>query len=268
MHSLLFKIGGISVYSYGLCMAIGFLAAWQVAIWLCKRAGRNADQLTSIITWLMLTAITGARTAYVIEHWKAEFASYPLSILFLNQGGLMFYGGFIGASVFVTLYVIIKRINLFEISDILLSVLPLGHAFGRIGCFLHGCCFGKVTDSPCGVCFPPMSPAWYEHTQAGLITEDALKSLPVIPTQLIESAANFLLFFAMLAIFNRNYEKKGLSSGVYLISYAIIRFAGEYLRGDPRAAVGPLSISQTISVGLILLGVTIAYRAKSVSTDK
>lgn len=264
MHSLLFKIGEISIYSYGLCMALGFLAAWQVAIWLCKHTGRDADQLTSLITWIMITAIAGARAAYVIEHWRTEFAASPISILFLNQGGLMFYGGFITASIFVALYVIIKKINLFELSDVLLTVLPLGHCFGRIGCFMHGCCYGKTTEGALGVCFPAMSPAWHEHARAGLIEETALKSLPVIPTQLIESAANLLLFIMMLIVFSKHHSKKGLASGVYLISYALIRFSVEFLRGDPRAAVGPLSISQTISITLAAAGLcAIIYSAKT-----
>ncbi|MFO7936951.1 MAG: prolipoprotein diacylglyceryl transferase [Kiritimatiellia bacterium] len=263
MHSLLFKIGEISVFSYGLCMAIGFLAAWQVAIMLCRQTGRNADQLTTLITWLMISAISGARLAYVIEHWEAEFASDPFSIIMLNQGGLMFYGGFIAAAIFTGLYVSIKKINLFEISDILLSVLPLGHAFGRIGCFMHGCCYGKVTQSSLGVCFPAQSPAWWEQTQKGLIAENALKSLPVIPTQLIESAANLLLFGVMLVVFKKNHAKKGFASGVYLVSYAFIRFCVEFLRGDPRAMLGPLSISQAISLGVAAAGIfIIAYSIK------
>ncbi len=244
-------------------MAIGFLSAWQVAVWLCRQRGRNVDQLTTLITWIMITAITGARAAYVIEHWQEEFAAYPLSILFLNQGGLMFYGGFITASIFVALYVTIKRINLFAVSDILLTALPLGHFFGRIGCFMHGCCYGKITKGPIGVCFPAMSPAWYEHQQAGLIAENAVKSLPVIPTQLIESGANLLLFIVMLIVFNRYHSKRGFSTGVYLIAYALIRFAIEILRGDPRATVGPFSISQTISIALISVGIfAIAYSFK------
>lgn len=257
MHSLLFEIGPIKIYSYGLCMALGFLAAWQVSVWLCKRTGHNPDRLTSLITWLMIIAVLGARAAYVIEHWQAEFASNPISILRFDQGGLMFYGGFIAGSIFVTLYVYFKKLNLYDLSDTLLCAVPLGHCFGRIGCFMHGCCYGKITEGRFGVCFPAHSPAWWEQVNANppLIKESAMHSLPVIPTQLIEAASNLILFFVMLAVFRKMHRQRGFTTGIYLISYAVIRFLIEFLRGDPRAAVGPLSISQTISLGLIAVGI-------------
>jgi phosphatidylglycerol---prolipoprotein diacylglyceryl transferase len=259
MHSELLRIGGITLHSYGLCMALGFLFAWQVAVWLCKRSGRNADQLTSLITGMMIASIGGARVAYVIEHWQVEFADNPSAILRIDQGGLMFYGGFIAAALFVLIFIKLKKIKFFEVSDILLSVLPLGHAFGRIGCFMHGCCYGRITSEALGVHFPAHSPAWIEQCNANppLIEPTAAQSLPVIPTQLIESGANLLIFAAMIYIFLNHYRKLGLPSAIYLIAYAFMRFMVEFLRGDPRANVGALSISQTISIGLAAIGVAI-----------
>ncbi|MDD2598406.1 MAG: prolipoprotein diacylglyceryl transferase [Kiritimatiellae bacterium] len=256
MHSLLLEIGPIKIFSYGLCMALGFLAAWQVALWLCKRSGQNAEQVTSVLTGLMLTGVIGARVAYVIEHWKLEFASHPISVFRFDQGGLMFYGGFISAAIFVAVYIRVKKINLFALSDVLLTAMPLGHAFGRFGCFMHGCCYGKVTDSHLGVCFPKHSPAWYEQVYATppLLDELALKSLPVIPTQLIECAANLILFAVLFKLYPKNWKKRGFITGLYLISYAVMRFLIEFLRGDPRAAVGPLSISQAIGLLLVAVG--------------
>jgi len=251
-------------------MALGFLCSWRVAVWLCKYSGKDSDLLTSMITWLMLTAIIGARLAYVIEHWSTEFADNPLSIIRFDQGGLMFYGGFIAASVFTVIYIKIKKTNLFELSDVILTILPLGHAFGRIGCFMHGCCYGKITQSKIGVCFPKFSPAWWEQSSSNppLIPETATQSLPVIPTQLIESAANLTLFIILFILFRKKYQNLGFMTGMYLISYAIIRFMIEFLRGDPRATVGPLSISQAISIGLIAVGIfAIAYsRRKRIIT--
>ena len=84
-------------------------------------------------------------------------------------------------------------------------------------------------------------------------------SLPVLPTQLIEAAANALLFVFLFALYPRCYEKRGFVTGVYLCGYSVIRFLMEYLRGDPRLAVGPFSIGQTISIGLFLLGVAILF---------
>lgn len=168
----------------------------------------------------------------------------------------MFYGGFISAAIFVAVYIRVKKINLFALSDVLLTAMPLGHAFGRFGCFMHGCCYGKVTDSHLGVCFPKHSPAWYEQVYATppLLDELALKSLPVIPTQLIECAANLILFAVLFKLYPKNWKKRGFITGLYLISYAVMRFLIEFLRGDPRAAVGPLSISQAIGLLLVAVG--------------
>ena len=257
MHSVLFSIGPLTIHTYGLCMAIGFLSGWQVAVWLCKRTGQSADQLTSLLTWLMLGSIVGARTAYVLEHWSAEFADAPFTVLRVDQGGLMFYGGLIAAAAVLVLYATVTRQHLFKITDLVLTVVPLGHAFGRIGCFMHGCCYGKITHSCLGVAFPKGSPAWWEQAYASppLIAQTALESLPVIPTQLVESAANFVLFIVVFWLYPKRHRQLGFITGCYLIGYAALRFSIEYLRGDPRLAVGPFSISQTISLALFLGGV-------------
>ena len=256
MHSELFQIGPLILRSYGLCMALGFLLGWQAAVWLSKRTGQDADKLTSLLTWLMVSAIVGARTAYVLEHWTAEFADNPLAILRVDQGGLMFYGGLITAAIPLLIHARIYRKHLFQITDLVLAVVPIGHAFGRFGCFMHGCCYGKITHSGWGVCFPKGSPAWWEQAYATppLVPQTALESLPVIPTQLIESAANLLLFAALFTLYPKRHTRPGFISGCYLIGYALLRFGIETLRGDPRLAVGPFSISQTISLGLLLLG--------------
>ena len=262
MHSILFHIGPIPLRAYGLCMALGFLSGWQAAVWLCRRTEQNPDRLTSLLTWLMVSAVFGARTAYVLEHWTSEFAGNLLSILRVDQGGLMFYGGLIAAALVLLLYARVYRQHLFQITDLVLAVVPLGHAFGRFGCFMHGCCYGKLTRSCIGVAFPRESPAWWEQVSAAppLIAQTALKSLPVIPTQLFESAANLVLFAVLYRLYPKRHAQRGFVTGCYLVSYATIRFAIEYLRGDPRLAVGPFSISQTISIGLLALGLAcLAY---------
>lgn len=199
MHSELFSVGPLTVHAYGLCMALGFLLSWIAAVRLCKKTGRRSDQLSNLITWLMITAIVGARAAYVMEHWTAEFSSNLLGILRVDQGGLMFYGGLIAASGTLAVYARYTGQKLFEVTDLILAVVPLGHALGRIGCFCHGCCYGRITKSALGVCFPKFSPAWWEEVNAvpPLISQNAAQSLPVIPTQLIEACANLFLFVVL-----------------------------------------------------------------------
>ncbi len=250
-------------------MALGFLFGWQAAVLLCRRTGQNVDRLTSLLTWMMLSSVIGARMAYVMEHWTAEFADNPFAIIRIDQGGLMFYGGFITAALVLGLYAYLNKQNFFTITDLVLAVVPLGHAFGRVGCFLHGCCYGKITGSCIGVCFPRHSPAWWEQvsTVPPLITQAAVKSLPVIPTQLIESTVNALLFIMLYKLYPKRHLQRGLITGCYLVGYATLRFVIEYLRGDPRLAIGPFSISQTISIGILAVGLAcLLYSRKAVST--
>lgn len=264
MHPDLFSIGPFHVKTYGLCMALGFLAAWQVLAWLCRRAGRKAEPMSNLIMLMMVSGVVGSRAAYVIEHWGAEFANHPERIVRVDQGGLMFYGGLILAVVVFFAWCFAKRERVLPLADMLTVVIPLGHAFGRVGCFFFGCCYGRVSSSPCAVAFPRASPAWYEQVNAGLLQPSAAKSLAVLPTQLFESAAVLALFAALLLVHRRFAQSRaGLVSGCYFIGYACIRFMLEVLRGDPRAAVGPFSISQTISIGLLFLGaalVSLAFR--------
>ncbi len=261
MHSELFSLGPFTVHSFGVCMATGFLLGWWVVSYLCRKTGQNADSISSLLTWLMVSAIIGARAAYVIEHWNAEFAGHPAQIFRIDQGGLMFYGGLIAAAAGLALFAKISRRHWFEITDLVLTAVPLGHAFGRIGCFFHGCCYGRIVKNGWGVCFPKYSPAWHEQLNATppLIDQFAAQSLPVIPTQLIEAGCNFLLFLFLFANYTKRHHLRGFQSGCYLMGYAVIRFCIEYLRGDPRFAVGPFSISQTISFAVFLAGAVILY---------
>ena len=254
MHPDLFSIGFLHIKTYGCCMALGFFAAWHVLSYLCKRIGRPFDPLGNLVISLMVSGVVGSRIAYVIEHWESEFAADPMSVIRVDQGGLMFYGGFILAAAMFAGWCFFKKEKPLALADLLCVVVPLGHAFGRIGCFFYGCCYGKQCDCSVAVSFPRGSPAWYEQLNAAQIASSARESLPVLPTQLFEAGANFLLFVALF-LFYRKFGRG--TTALYLIGYAIIRFGMEYLRGDPRAAVGPFSISQTISLALCSVGIVL-----------
>lgn len=251
----LIDIGFLHLKTYGACMAVGFLLCWT----LIERLSGRKD-LANLILALMVSGVVGSRAAYVIEHWRSEFAANPLSVIRIDQGGLMFYGGLILAILVFFAWCAWKKEHPLKLADLFCTVIPLGHACGRIGCFFYGCCYGKISNSPLAVAFPSHSPAWYEQFHAGQIAASAATSLPVLPTQLFESAALFALFAILLILRKRVVAHPGVLSGIYLIAYALLRFGMEYLRGDPRAAVGPFSISQTISIGMIVLGgVLIGY---------
>ena len=247
MYPNLIDLGFLHLKTYGALMATGFLVCW----WLVERLGGRKD-LSNLLLGLMVGGVVGSRAAYVIEHWQAEFAANPAAIVRVDQGGLMFYGGFILSFVIFFAWCAVRREHPLKLADLLAAVVPLGHAFGRVGCFFYGCCYGRDSDAWCAVVFPAGSPSWYEHGR---------RMVSVLPTQLFEAAALLLLFAALMWLWRRSWRRPGLITGVYLVGYAVIRFGIEYLRGDPRAAVGPLSISQAISVGMVIVGMVFIERA-------
>lgn len=252
MHPDLIDLGFLHLKTYGACMATGFILCWHL---IEKLSGRK--DLSNFILSLMLSGVIGSRIAYVIEHWTAEFAAHPERIIRVDQGGLMFYGGLILAIVVFFGWCLLKKEKMLEIADLFCTVVPLGHACGRIGCFFYGCCYGRDSDAWCAVTFPMGSPSWFEHGR---------KLVSVLPTQLFEAGALMVLFAFLMYVYIRRTRAKaafhGLVAGLYFMGYAVIRFLLEYTRGDPRAVVCGLSISQTISLGMFILGLSLALRTR------
>ena len=254
----LVDIGFLHLKTYGACIAVGFILCWTLVE---KLSGRK--DLSNLLLALMVGGITGSRIAYVIEHWQSEFAANPAAVIRVDQGGLMFYGGFILSFVIFFVWCFVKKEHPLRLADLLAAVIPLGHACGRIGCFFYGCCYGRDSDALCAVTFPAGSPSWHEHGR---------RLVSVLPTQLFEAAALLALFAALMWVWRRlktrgretgdaRHDRPGLVTGLYLIGYAVIRFFIEILRGDPRAAVGPFSISQTISIGMLAVGLLFVFNA-------
>lgn len=252
----LINIGVLHLKTYGACMAVGFL----LCSWLVERLSGRKD-ISGMLMLLAIVGIIGARTAYVIENWQTQFAPDPSQIIRVDRGGLVFYGGLIAAIIAYFGWCIVKREKFTALSDLMCTVVPLGHAFGRIGCFFFGCCYGRRSDGAFAVHFPFRSPAWHEQVNAGLLSPTAHQSLGVLPTQLFEAAALLLLFVILVFAYRCWKQRRGLVTGLYMVGYSLVRFPLEYLRGDPRAEVGPLSIAQTISLGLFLLGACFIIRA-------
>jgi phosphatidylglycerol:prolipoprotein diacylglycerol transferase len=255
MPSTLFELGPITIRAFGLMMATGFLCAGYAAFRLARGTHRNLDYLSNLVVWMMLAGVIGARLAYVAEHWSAEFANCYADILRVDQGGLMFYGGVAGAALALFLFVRQRHEPFLALSDLLLAVLPLGHAFGRMGCFLNGCCHGRISSHALAISYPPHTPPWFQQLDQHQITADAVRSLPVLPTQLFEAGANFLLFLLLYHVYRRNASQHGIVTALYFLGYALIRFFLEPLRGDPRLQVGFFTIGQFISLILFAAGV-------------
>jgi phosphatidylglycerol:prolipoprotein diacylglycerol transferase len=177
-------------------------------------------------------------------------------------GGLAFYGGLLLAAAVGIWYIHRhrKRLVLVQVMDLAGFGIPLGLVFGRVGCWLAGCCFGQTHDGPLAATFPRFSPAWERHVEVGLLQRTAQESLPVVPTQLIQILLNFVMFVVCWYLFKRR-RFAGQVFGVFLILYAVFRFVVEFWRDDHRGIWfgETLSTSQILGIPTLLAGVLVLY---------
>ncbi|HEY9403746.1 MAG TPA: prolipoprotein diacylglyceryl transferase [Pyrinomonadaceae bacterium] len=248
MYPELFRIGNFPVNTYGVLLALAFLAALLVAARLGARDGLPRERVFDLGLWLLLAAIVGSKVLLLVV--EPEYRAAPLRLLsldFLRSGGV-FYGGFLGAV--LTAYVLVRRYQLpwWRTADAFAPGIALGQAIGRQGCFAAGCCWGKPTTLPWGVRFSELG------QQVTGVPIDA----HLHPTQLYESFAAFL-FFALLIWLHRRKTFNGQIILAYGVLYGATRFIIEFFRDDPRGdilgltSLTHLSTSQLIS---LLVGIT------------
>jgi phosphatidylglycerol---prolipoprotein diacylglyceryl transferase len=219
MHPIAFKLGALSIHWYGVMVALGFLAGLWTAGRRGLRGGIDAEKIIDVGPWLIVGAIAGARALYVVSYWRETFAGRPLwEVLAVWKGGLVYYGGLIGSALACVLYARLKKLSLWKIADILAPSIALGYVFGRIGCLLNGCCYGRACDLPWAIRFP-----------AG----NALNApaFPVHPTEIYDSLLNLGLYGALAWLYRRR-KFDGQVFAVYLVSYAVLRSLVEMFRGD------------------------------------
>lgn len=271
MFPQLFTLGSITIQTYGLCMAIGFILCYTLADLLAKRTGRNPNEVQTIVMLAAIGGVIGARIVYVWQNWTTEFAEKPLEMFHIWKGGLVFYGGFILATIALLTYAKLKKESLLSFADFCAIFVPLGHAFGRVGCFFFGCCYGHLCqDGPLAIAFPKGSPAWSHQVAHNLISPYSSKALPVCPTQLIEAAGCALLFITLWWCYAKFRHLRGLCAAIYCAGYACLRFLVECLRDDPRGdTYFGLTFSQLISVALLIAAAalfTLAFKGKQNGT--
>lgn len=208
------ELGPLSLRWYGVLTALGGLAGYLLIDRRCGRYGIKREALGNLMLVTILSAIIGARLFYVIRFWNESFALNPFPAVFkVWEGGLVFQGGFIVCALALIAYALINRIPIGKLADLMAPAIPLGHAIGRIGCLINGCCFGFFPyDGPCGVTYAATGSRHF-------------------PAQAVESFGNLLICLLLLFL-----EKRRLVTDkiflVYLMAYTILRFAVEPLRGD------------------------------------
>jgi phosphatidylglycerol:prolipoprotein diacylglycerol transferase len=242
MHPVLLNLGNFSIYTYGFFVAMGFLAAIWFATREAKRCGVDHEKIMDLSFYVLIAAIVGSRLAY-IGTVPGEFLAAPLEMFKIWKGGLVFYGGFVGAMITAIIYLKIKHLPIWKTGDILAPAVALGHFLGRIGCFFAGCCYGKACDLPWAITF---------HDPASL----APLNVPLHPTQLYSSAGNLMIFF-ILFVFRRYQKFEGQTFWLYVLLYGVTRSFIEIFRGDYRGGeiMGILSVSQTVGCTLALVAV-------------
>lgn len=237
-------------------MALGFLAGLMSWTVVGRREGRDFNFCSDLLFWVMVSGIVGGRLAYVagdLGHFLAE----PLAVFRVDQGGLVYYGGFFGGAVGLVLFARRRRQPLAKLLDFVVPSVPLGHAFGRLGCFFNGCCHGAPHAGAAAVTFPAYSPAWWRQVDSGLLRDGALHSLPVHPVQLYETALNLVLYVVLVSFYRRR-RRDGSVVALYFLTYPVGRFLLEFLRGDERSTAFGLSRAQCGSLVLFAAGCALA----------
>ena len=245
MHPVLFRILGKEIYSYGAMAALGQLAAILTWQWLDRREDRPPGFAADLGFWLMVSGIVGSRVTYVMANWS-YYRSAPLEIIRIDQGGLIFYGGLILGATALALWARHHRLPLWHAADFAIPGLAIGHALGRIGCFLNGCCYGRPAgEAWCGIAYPPAC-------EPGRL----FPGVPLFPVQLIESACLLAIWTALLVAYRRRH-KDGAVFALYLVLYPPCRFLLEYLRGDERLSWFAIDAAQGISLALLAIGIAL-----------
>lgn len=253
MHMFI-EIGKIKIPGYGLFIAIGLLAVMLYLRLQKYYKGLDFDTSLSAMLYALIIGAIGAKILY----WITDPDSFmwifngdgPLlkRIQDSLSGGLVFLGGLIGAAIGIFIFLSKnKNIKLLPLLDIFAVGMPILQMFGRVGCFMAGCCYGACTDSEFSVVFP----------EGGL----APAHVHLYPTQLMGVVGNAIIVITLLLVQRKN-KKPGKVFGLYLIMYSIGRFILEFFRGDEiRGIYGPLSTSQWISIPLLIVGIIVFIRA-------
>lgn len=238
MYNDLFSIGGITFHGYGLMIGLGIMSAYLLAEYRSKKLGLQGDHIFSLLIYGAGFGLAGAKLLYYITIYK-DIIKDP-GLLFNISDGFVVYGGIIGGIGAGYVYCRVKKISPLVYLDLVVPAIALAQGFGRIGCFLAGCCYGLPFDSPFSTTFS--------------VSQFAPNHIPLFPTQLLSSGFNFLNFLVLSAL-SRKIKKTGVVSACYLIFYSLGRFFIEFFRGDLiRGSVGTLSTSQFISIFIALAG--------------
>jgi phosphatidylglycerol:prolipoprotein diacylglycerol transferase len=237
MYPELFHIGGFTMNSFGVMMALAFISAGIVAHWQFKKRGVKPDFIFGLLIASVVGGLLGAKIHYLILHpdlWPGNL---------ISGEGLVWFGGLFGALLLVTIVTLLSDQRLAAMMDAGAPAVAMGYAFGRMGCFLRGDDYGKPTDLPWGMSFPEGVPPTTVH---------------VHPTQLYEIIGTLIIFALLVWVIGPRFKREGPLMFVYLILAGVERFLVEFVRTNKPVAWG-LTQQQWISIAIFFVGIAGAW---------
>lgn len=251
MHPELIRLGPLTIHWYGVMLALGFLAGLWTAGRRAPLTGIPGEKIADTGFWLLLGAIVGARAFYVLTYWNTLMADplFPKApwteIFMIQRGGLVYYGGLIGASLACIAYTRWRHLPLWRVADVFAPSIALGYLFGRMGCLFRGCCYGRACDLPWAIRFP----VGHETHPVGA------PAMSLHPTQIYDALLS-LGFYLALALLYRRKRFDGQVFATYLMGYALLRSFVETFRGDYSAEHlhGGLTPAHLVSIGIFAAG--------------
>jgi len=268
----------LPLHTYGLLIASAFL----VGIWLAQREGRrrgqNPERIADLSFWILVAALVGSRVYFILVNWGDYFGARALvatpfgrlpRLLAFWEGGLVFYGGFIGAALTAWWYMRRAGMAFLPHADTLIPSVAFGHFLGRLGCFSAGCCWGEVAHRhlPWATRFPPVSLAYQTFANrddpSSFLAPDRLSTLPLHPVQLYESFGELAIFLVLVLVVRPRKAFHGQVLASWLLLYAVLRTLVELFRGDvERGIVLGLGVGQWTSIAIFAVGAAIWAKAR------
>ena len=243
MFPELFKLGPITVYSYGVLLAVSYLVGLKLAMSRAKKRNLDSTRVLDLGIYIIVAALVGAKLLLLVVDVE-HYWNNPVEIVSLLRSGGVFYGGLILAVAVAFWYIARHKMPFWTTCDVFAPGIALGHVTGRLGCFAAGCCYGKPTDVSWGVIFTDPLAAANVGTPLGIRLH---------PTQLYEAGAELLILVFLIATERRGRPFPGRTFWLYMFLYAVSRYVIEIYRGDPRGVVPYLGISTSQFISVILV---------------
>jgi phosphatidylglycerol---prolipoprotein diacylglyceryl transferase len=250
VHPILFSLGPLTIYSYGVLLAAAYLVGLGLAVRRANAAGMDGNRILDLGIWVIIAALVGAKALLFLLDFDHFTSSWDNFLTLMRSGGV-FYGGLIGAVV-VCIYQLRKhRLAVWPSGDLFAPGIALGYMVGRLGCLMAGCCFGRETDVAWAITFTD---------PAASLNVGTPLNVPLHPTQIYESLAGLVIFGLLLIIERRGRQFPGRTFWSFVLLYAVSRFIIEFYRGDDRGFVFDMvSTSQAISLLLAPLSLVMLW---------